>query len=97
MNQMASLNIILLQDMEMGMKYGGMVHCQFGYPPLELEDFPHVNLSAAETTLLKPEILTEDDMSYEKLRDYMNITVEEIFSLCSSQDNNSIALSSMQD
>lgn len=79
----------------MGMNYGSMVHCQYGYPPLELEDFPQINFCAADTKLLKPEF-TEDDMPYDKLRDYMNVTVEEIFSLCSSQDNNSIALS-MQD
>lgn len=75
--------------------YGSLLHCQFGYPPLELEDFPQINFGA-ETKLMKTEnASTEDDMSYDKFRDYANITVEEIFSLCSSHDN-PIALS-MQD
>ena len=67
---------------------------QFPYPPLELEDFPMINL-AAETNTSKPQII-EDYMSYDKLKDCMNGTLEEIFSLCSSQDNNSVSLP-MQD
>ncbi|KAM1004140.1 hypothetical protein ACFX13_004440 [Malus domestica] len=66
---------------------------QFPYPPLELEDFPQINL-AAETNTAKPEII-DKYMSYDKFKDYMNGSFEEIFSLCSSQDN-SVALS-MQD
>ncbi|XP_008225989.1 PREDICTED: NAC domain-containing protein 86 [Prunus mume] len=58
---------------------------QFPYPPLELEDFPQINL-AAEANASKPEII-DDYMSYDKFKDYMNGTFEEIFSLCSSQDN----------
>ncbi|XP_015876065.2 NAC domain-containing protein 54 [Ziziphus jujuba] len=75
----------LIQDMQMG-NYGSLLHCQFGYPPLELEDFPQINFGA-ETKPMKTESSTEDDMSYDKFRDYTNITVEEIFSLCCSQDN----------
>ena len=62
---------------------------QFPYPPLELEDFPQINL--AEMKLMKPET-TEECLSYDKFRDFMNGTVEEIFSLCSSQDNTTNAL-----
>ena len=62
------------------------LHYQFAYPPLELEDFPQINL--AEMKLLKSET-TDECLSFDKFRDYMNGTVEEIFSLCSSssQDN----------
>lgn len=61
-------------------------------PPLELEDFPQINI--AETKPAKSEIM-EDYVMYDKYKDCMNGTLEEIFSLCSSQDN-SISLS-MQD
>ncbi|KAG2667054.1 hypothetical protein I3760_15G094100 [Carya illinoinensis] len=55
------------------------------YPPLELEDFPQINLT--ETRSLKPEIIYEY-ISHDKYgRDGMNGTLEEIFSLCSSQDH----------
>ncbi|XP_040997654.1 NAC domain-containing protein 86 [Juglans microcarpa x Juglans regia] len=55
------------------------------YPPLELEDFPQINLT--ETRSLKPEIIYEY-ISHDKYgRDDMNGTLEEIFSLCSSQDH----------
>ncbi|KAL6206167.1 hypothetical protein ACLB2K_023416 [Fragaria x ananassa] len=67
---------------------------QFPYPPLELEDFPMINL-AVEMNTLKPQIM-DDYISYDKLKDYMNGTLEEIFSLCSSQENNHVALP-MQD
>lgn len=66
------------------------LHYQYAnYPPLELEDFPQINL--AEMKLLKSET-TEEYMSLDKFRDYMNGTVEEIFSLCSSSQDNTIAL-----
>lgn len=66
---------------------------QLSYPPLELEDFPQINLTETKP-LTKPEI-AEEYMSYDKIRDYMNGSLEEFFSLCSSQEN-STALS-MQD
>ncbi|PON49477.1 NAC domain containing protein [Parasponia andersonii] len=69
---------------EMQMPSYESLHYQLAYPPLELEDFPQINL--AEMKLMKHE-MTEECMSYDKLKDYMNGTVEEIFSLCSSQDN----------
>lgn len=65
------------------------LHYQLPYPPLELEDFPQINLG--EMKLLKSET-TEECMSYDKFRDYMNGTVEDIFSLCSSSHENSIPL-----
>ncbi|XVF77786.1 hypothetical protein PTKIN_Ptkin14bG0074600 [Pterospermum kingtungense] len=68
------------------------LHYQVPYPPLELEDFPQINIS--ETKPSKTEIMDEY-MLYDKCRDYMNGSLEEIFSLCSSQDN-SMPLS-MQD
>ncbi|GAV64897.1 NAM domain-containing protein [Cephalotus follicularis] len=61
--------------------YTGM-HYQLPYPPYELEDFPQINI--AERDLSKPESMDEY-MMCDKYRDYMNGTIEEIFSLCSSQ------------
>ncbi|KAI4323285.1 hypothetical protein L6164_022903 [Bauhinia variegata] len=78
----------LFQDMELPI-YAAGLHYQLSYPPLDLEDFPQINLS--ETKLMKTEV-TEECMLYDKYRDCMNGTLEEIFSLCSSQDN-SVALS----
>ncbi|GKV37863.1 hypothetical protein SLEP1_g45835 [Rubroshorea leprosula] len=74
----------LIQD-----SYASMVdryQCQ--YPPLELEDFPHINI--LETTVSKAESI-DDYMIYEKYRssDCINGTsIEEIFSLCSSSQDN---------
>ncbi|KAJ7982101.1 NAC domain containing protein [Quillaja saponaria] len=77
----------LFQDMQLPIYTN--LHYQLPYPPLELEDFPRINL--AETKSLKPEMI-EESMLYDKYRDCMNgNTLEEIISLCSSQDN-SIAL-----
>ena len=73
---------LLMQDMQIE-SYTRLDY-QLPYPPLELEDFPQINLT--ETKSVKPEIIDEY-MSYDKIRDYMNGTLEEIFSLCSSQDN----------
>ncbi|GLT54097.1 hypothetical protein SLA2020_273250 [Shorea laevis] len=76
----------LIQDTAQIPNYTSLDY-QVCYPPLELEDFPQINL--AETSKpLKPEIVDEY-MSYDKIRDYMNGTLEEIFSLCdrSSQEN----------
>lgn len=67
---------------------------QCPFPPLELEDFPQINI--AETKPSKPEIF-DGCLMYDKYRDYMNGALEEIYYLCSAQDtNNSVALS-MQD
>ncbi|KAK4595064.1 hypothetical protein RGQ29_018709 [Quercus rubra] len=72
----------LIQDMQI-QSYTSLDY-QLPYPPLELEDFPQINLT--ETKPVKPEIIDEY-MSYDKIRDCMNGTLEEIFSLCSSLDN----------
>ncbi|KAL1300105.1 hypothetical protein HN51_044795 [Arachis hypogaea] len=78
----------VFQDIEMSM-YGSMHNYQFPQTPLVMEDFPQIDF--AETKLLKPEV-TEDCMFYDRYgRDCMNGTLEEIISLCSSQDN-SVAL-----
>ncbi|WCJ28625.1 hypothetical protein M5689_010310 [Euphorbia peplus] len=77
----------LLQDIQIP-GYSSLQY-QLPYPPLELEDFPQINI--AKST--KPE-LTDEYMTY---KDCMNGTLEEIFSLCSSQDYNSNATLSMQD
>ncbi|XVE74246.1 hypothetical protein DITRI_Ditri12bG0001500 [Diplodiscus trichospermus] len=60
------------------------LHYQAPYPPLELEDFPQINIS--ETKPNKAQMMDEY-MMYDKYRNYMNGSLEEIFSLCSSQDN----------
>lgn len=73
---------LLIQDMQI-QSYTSLDY-QLPYPPLELEDFPQINLT--ETKPVKPEIIDEY-MSYDKIRDCMNGTLEEIFSLCSSLDN----------
>lgn len=62
------------------------LHYQVPYPPLELEDFPQINISETKASTAKAEIMDEY-MVYDKYRDYMNGSLEEIFSLCSSQDN----------
>ncbi|XVE99020.1 hypothetical protein REPUB_Repub03eG0160600 [Reevesia pubescens] len=72
----------LIQEMQMP-GYTNL-HYQVPYPPLELEDFPQINIS--ETKASKAEIIDEY-MIYDKYRDYMNGSLEEIFSLCSSHDN----------
>ncbi|XP_065853941.1 NAC domain-containing protein 54 [Euphorbia lathyris] len=77
----------LLQDMQIP-SHSSMQY-QLPYPPLELEDFPQINI--AEST--KPEIMDE----YMTYKDCMNGTLEEIFSLCSSQDYNSNVALSMHD
>ena len=64
--------------------YAGMHSYQLPHTPLVLEDFPQINF--AETKSLKPE-MSEDCMLYDRYRDCMNGTLEEIISLCSSQDN----------
>lgn len=71
--------------------YGGM-HYQLPYPPLELEDFPQINLTETETKAMKGEEMVNDCMVYRDCTT-MSGTLEEIISLCSSQDNNSLHLS----
>lgn len=62
----------------------GSLEYQLSYPPLEMEDFPQMNL--AETMKIwKPEMEEQYLISsYDKFRDYINGTFEEIFSLCST-------------
>ncbi|KAJ1381831.1 NAC domain [Sesbania bispinosa] len=72
------------QDIEIPM-YAGM-HYQFPQTPLVMEDFPQVNLMET-TKSMKPEIMTDDCMIYDRYRDCLNGTLEEIISLCSSQDH----------
>ncbi|TYJ01338.1 hypothetical protein E1A91_A13G146800v1 [Gossypium mustelinum] len=67
------------------------LHYQAPYPPLELEDFPLINI-ISETKASKAEIIDEY-MMYDKCKDYMNGSLEEIFSLCASQDNSMPPLS----
>ncbi|KAK7271359.1 hypothetical protein RJT34_27182 [Clitoria ternatea] len=67
----------LFQDME-------MQYYPFPYTPLVVEDFPQINLPESKST--KPES-TDDCMLYDRYRDSMNGTLEEIISLCCSQDN----------
>ncbi|MBA0752088.1 hypothetical protein Gogos_000957, partial [Gossypium gossypioides] len=67
------------------------LHYQAPYPPLELEDFPQINI-ISETKASKAEIIDEY-MMYDKCKDYMNGSLEEIFSLCASQDNSMPPLS----
>ncbi|KAG8487254.1 hypothetical protein CXB51_020586 [Gossypium anomalum] len=56
------------------------VEYQLPYPPLELEDFPQINISETKAEMM------DEYMVYDKYKDYMNGSLEEIFSLCSSQD-----------
>ncbi|GLT81320.1 hypothetical protein SLA2020_527110 [Shorea laevis] len=72
----------LIQDIHMG----SYTQYQCPYPPLELEDFPQINIS--ETKVSKPETI-DDYMIYDKYRsDCVNGTLEEILSLCSSSQDN---------
>ncbi|KAK2654457.1 hypothetical protein Ddye_014313 [Dipteronia dyeriana] len=74
----------LIQDIQMA-NYTNLQY-QIPYPPLELEDFPQINIS--ETTKpSKPEIFDDCLMYDHKYKDSMNGTLEEILYLCSSQDN----------
>nr|UBT01655.1 NAC transcription factor 51 [Litchi chinensis] len=73
----------LIQDIQMA-NYTNLQY-QIPYPPLELEDFPQINIS--ETKPSKPEIFDDCLMNDHKYRDSMNGTLEEILYLCSSQDN----------
>ncbi|GMI85156.1 NAC domain containing protein 20 [Hibiscus trionum] len=68
------------------------LHYQVPYPPLELEDFPQINITS-ETKASKAEIIDEYMMHDDKFKDYMNGSLEEIFSLCASQDNSMPPLS----
>lgn len=79
----------LIQDMQM--PNCSSLHYQFPFPPLELEDFPQISITESMKPS-KPEII-DDYMMY---KDCMNGTLEEILSLCSSQDNSNTALP-MQD
>ncbi|KAG5106902.1 hypothetical protein AAZX31_15G246600 [Glycine max] len=72
----------LFQDVQIP-SYAGM-HYQLPYTPLVMEDFPQINLP--ETKITKPEV-TDDCMLYDRYRDCMNGTLEEIISLCCTQDN----------
>ncbi|KAF5728166.1 protein BEARSKIN1-like [Tripterygium wilfordii] len=72
----------LFQDMDMPSSWS--MHCQQPYyPPLEVEDFPQINI-ITETI---PSKTTNDDHQriYDEYKDCMNGTLEEILSLCSSQ------------
>ncbi|KAK8490574.1 hypothetical protein V6N13_031745 [Hibiscus sabdariffa] len=60
------------------------LHYQAPYPPLELEDFPQINI-VSETKASKAEMMDEY-MMYDKYSN-MSGSLEEIFSLCASQDN----------
>lgn len=73
---------IMVQDVQIP-SYAGM-HYQLPYTPLVMEDFPQINLPETKTT--KPEV-TDDCMLYDRYRDCMNGTLEEIISLCCTQDN----------
>lgn len=55
------------------------LQCQFSYPPLEVEDFPQIYWAETTDKILKPAQMED------QFRDYMNGTVEDIFSLRSSQ------------
>lgn len=81
----AYLNLFLwMQEMQMPNIYTDLQYpCP--YPPLEVEDFPQINI--AETKPSKPDNLEESLMYDKYYRDYMNGTLEEIFYLCASQDN----------
>ncbi|KAK0596850.1 hypothetical protein LWI29_019640 [Acer saccharum] len=78
----------LIKDIQME-NYTNLQY-QIPYPPLELEDFPQINIS--EMTKPSKQEIFDDCLMYDhKYRDSMNGTLEEILYLCSSQDN-SIAL-----
>ncbi|KAA0054712.1 NAC domain-containing protein 76 [Cucumis melo var. makuwa] len=53
------------------------------YPPLEVEDFPQLNIMGETKSLMKPECIDEYMKSFDKFRDSMNGSLEEILSLCS--------------
>lgn len=74
--------LLFVQDVEIP-TYVGM-HYQLPYTPLMLEDFPQINLPESKST--KPE-MTGDCMLYDRYKDCMGGTLEEIISLCCSQDN----------
>ncbi|KAK7243732.1 hypothetical protein RIF29_38543 [Crotalaria pallida] len=76
----------LFQDIEIPTCAG--MHYQFPHTPLVMEDFPQINLAETKTMHLEN---TDDCMLYDRYRDCMNGTLEEIISLCSSHDN-SVAL-----
>ncbi|XP_022718157.1 NAC domain-containing protein 71-like [Durio zibethinus] len=80
---MCSLGVDFSSDLIQMPGYTNL-HYQVPFPPLELEDFPQINIS--ETKSSKAENIDEY-MIYDKYRDYINGSLEEIFSLCSSKDN----------
>ncbi|XP_044506985.1 NAC domain-containing protein 71-like [Mangifera indica] len=75
----------LIQEMQMPNMYAEDLQYPCPYPPLEVEDFPQINI--AETKPSKLEHLEESLIHDKYCRDYMNGTLEEIFYLCASQDN----------
>jgi len=70
----------MMQDIEIPM-YGGFYN-QFPQTPLMMEDFSQMETKS----IMKPDI-SHDCFLYDKYRDCMNGTLEEIISLCSSQDH----------
>ncbi|KAM7252278.1 hypothetical protein ACFE04_024161 [Oxalis oulophora] len=82
----------LIQDVQM-MSYTNMNNYQLGYPPLQLEDFPQINIAEQSS---KPEIMNEYIMGEKYRDDNMYGTIEEIFSLCNSSHHIDIAFP-MQD
>ncbi|KAK2369231.1 NAC domain-containing protein [Trifolium repens] len=71
----------LFQDIEIPM-YGAF-HNQFPQTPFMMEDFPQIETKS----ILKHDMTNDDCFLYDKYRDCMNGTLEEIISLCSSQDH----------
>lgn len=71
-----------MQDIEATM-YAGM-NFQLPQTPFMMEDFPQINL--CDTKSMKPEMSNECFL-YDRYRDCMNGTLEEIISLCSSQNH----------
>lgn len=86
-----SSNLIQHQDIQMGSYTSILDGYQCPYPPLELEDFPQINIAEAKAS--KPESIDEY-MIYDKYRSSssgcINGSLEEIFSLCSSSQDNCI-------
>lgn len=70
----------MMQDIEIPM-YGGF-HNQFPQTPFMMEDFPQMETKS----ILKPD-MSENCFLYDKYIGCMNGTLEEIISLCSSQDH----------
>jgi hypothetical protein len=72
--------LMIVQDIEIPM-YGAF-HNQFPQTPM-MEDLPQIETKS----ILKHDMTNDDCFLYDKYRDCMNGTLEEIISLCSSQDH----------